>query len=175
MVRAMALPAAQLVRLLKSKTGDVDVYVYALGKALGYSTANLQWIVKQCNLETAYQTSNGITARNNAFGMSEVNVRPHTQIGAERVSPNEVQGVYSSRWSSVVDRFLWDSYWGMDSLRKSPEYPARVSEIYHASGAYRDNVVATGAPNWNLSRALVWLSVPLEILAIQTIWKSLKN
>lgn len=169
-----AMPSA-VVKLLNKKTGDVDVFVYVLGTALGYKASNLHWIVKQANLETAYQTSAGYVERKNAFGMSEVNVRENTQIGAQRVSPTEVQGIYATVWDSVVDRFMWDNYWGMDDLRNSEDYSQRVSEIYHASAAYRDNVVATGTPCWTMAKFATWVSIPLEIFAIQKTWNYFLN
>lgn len=175
MVRGMALVPAQLAKLLKGKAGEVDVYVYALGTLQGYSKNNLEWMCRQMCLETAHGTSNGMINRNNAFGMSCVSKRQNTQSGCEEVSTVETQGVYKSLWDSVVDRFMWDSYWGMDDFKSSPEYPQRVSAIYHTSDAYLDNVSATAATGYNVAIICTWLAVPLEILAIQKIWKFFQN
>jgi hypothetical protein len=175
MVRGITLIPGKVAALLKGKAGEVGVYLYALGTLQGYSKNNLEWMSRQMCLETAHGTSNGMINRNNAFGMSCVSVRQNTQIGCEEVSPVETQGVYSNLWSSVVDRFMWDDYWGVDSAKSADDYPQRVSAIYHASGTYVDNVSATAPTGFRIAVVATWLALPLEILAIQKLWKYFQN
>ena len=171
----MAVMPARAAGLLQGKKGEVGVYTYVLGTALGYSSANMKWIYQQMCLETAFGESNGIINRNNAFGMSCVNVRENKQIGCERVSPVETQGVYKNLFDSVADRYMWDNYWGLDAYKRSDTYREDVSNIYHTSSAYADNVSATPATGWTVAKTCTLVGVPLEIIAIQKIWKSFLN
>ena len=171
----MAAMPARAAGLLQGKKGEIGVYVYVLGMMYGYSSANMKWIYKQMLLETAFGESNGVINRNNAFGMSCVNVRQNTQIGCERVSPVETQGVYKNLFDSVVDRYMWDNYWNLDGAKRSDSYREDVSNIYHTSAAYADNVSATPAPGWTVAKTCAMVGVPLEILAIQKIWKYFLN
>lgn len=171
----MAVMPAKAAGFLKGKKSEVGVYIYVLGTALGYSAKNMLWIYKQMCLETAFGESNGMISRNNAFGMSCVNVRANTQIGCEQVSQVETQGVYKDLWSSVVDRFMWDNYWGLGAKKRSNDYPIDVSNIYHTSAAYANNVDATTAPGWSTAKTCSLVGVPLEILAIQKIWSYYRN
>lgn len=175
MVYAMAVMPAKAAGFLKGKKSEVGVYIYVLGTALGYSAKNMTFVYQQMCLETAFGESNGMVSRNNAFGMSCVNVRENTQVGCEQVSQVETQGVYKNLWDSVVDRYMWDSYWGLDAEKRSESYALDVSNIYHTSAAYANNVMQTTAIGWSTAKACAMVGVPLEILAIQKIWSYYRN
>lgn len=169
-----ALPRV-LAKLINPKTGEVAVSVYSLGTALGYSGKNIDFIYKQFILETAAGKSVAFRQDLNAFGMNEVNVRETTQIGARRVSPNEVLGQYASVWASCVDYFLWADYWGLDAFKRSTDFPERVGDIYHVNPDYTASVASTTAVGLTAGKAITWLVLPLEFLAIQKIWNFFKS
>lgn len=175
-------PARLLLRLIKKDTGEVDSAIYTLALLQGYSTGNARWLAKQFRHETAHGTSYSFKNDLNAWGMNKVNVRPTTQTGSRPVggsqailNTGEVLGVYPSLWASVVDRFWWDSYWGLDAFKRSTDYPERVGEIYHASPSYSANVSAVNPSGYTTAVAVTWMMLPLEIFAIQKIWEYFKN
>ena len=174
MVRGITLIPRKAAKLLKPNTGEVAVSVFALGTLLGYSQQNLMFIYKQFLWETARGTSNVFKTYNNAFGMNAVNVRQTTQTGTYETSV-ETLGIYPSVWSSVVDYFLWADYWSLDDFKRSDDYAQAASNIYHLSATYSYNVGSISPTGWNLGRLVTLTCLPLELLAIQKIWKSFKN
>lgn len=136
------------------------------GLLKGYSLKNLKWILNQAHLETGHFTSRIFRELNSPFGMSCVRSRKTTQIGCENLSDGNTAGVYSSRWSAINDRFLWDEEFGINP--RSNNYAKEVSKSYHPSSTYEQSVTNTRADLHGGFGLLSWVLVfaPLPILAI---------
>jgi hypothetical protein len=100
-------------------------------------------------------------------------IRDTTQIGCEDLSDGNTAGVYSSRWSAIKDRFLWDEEFNIDP--KDPYYSKTVSKVYHPSSSYEQSVNAVSEDGFGgfglLSWVLVLAPLPLMILAVSLINK----
>jgi hypothetical protein len=117
-------------------TTQSKILVYFLIK--GYPLASIKFLIKQYQLETANGESNLFHRNKNAFGMSCAQTRPTTLTDCETLSDGNTNAVFSSVWSSIKDRWLWDVYFNID--KKSPSYGVLVSEIYHPNAFYFTNV-----------------------------------
>lgn len=144
MVSAITRPAATLLRVA---TGLPSNYCRALtatgllGLLRGYSWANVEWLLKQVQLETGRGSSKAIQQDNNAWGMSCVSVRPTNQVGCRELPDGNTLGKYASVEESVLDRFAWDDWKGLQGLKRSPAYPAEVNvQGYNPSGIYAYSV-----------------------------------
>lgn len=173
MDRLIAATAAALAVVLRKSKAKVEtigaVLIYGLSR--GYSLSNLRWIVSQSALETGYWSNLGTSQDNNVFGMSCVATRKTTQIACRSINEVETSGVYRSISSCVLDRFYWDNYWGLDSHKRSENYPAMVAERYHASSAYGSSVTTTDCPDFG-AIGIAWLVVfPLEIGLVLKVFK----
>lgn len=143
------------------------LYIWLVFAFRGYSSNNCLWIYKQAMLETAYLKSTGLINDKNAFGMSRVYKRKTTQINSRVLSDGNTLGKYSSIYSSVKDRYLWDEYFKTNEYRKSPLYPSKVAEHYHKSDKYASSVNAFDGTGFQNSKYLLFASVPLTTYLIQ--------
>lgn len=137
----------------------------------GYSFANCKWIYKQAMLETGNLNSTGYNNDKNAFGMSVVRKRPTTQVGGRELSDGNTLGKYKSVFSSIKDRYMWDKYFKLDELKRSEDYPQRVSEKYHKSPAYASSVAGFDGTGYQNSLYLLAALVPTTYLLIKTFKK----
>ena len=100
--------------------------------------------------------------------MSCVESRKTTQIGCELLSDGNTAGVYSSKWSAINDRFLWDAEFSISP--RSSNYADEVSKRYHPSPEYSARVSNTRADlrgGFGLySWALVLAPLPLIFIAV---------
>lgn len=137
----------------------------------GYSFQNCKWIYKQAMLETGNLNSPGFTNDKNAFGMSIVRKRPTTQLGGRTLSDGNTLGKYSSVFSSIKDRLLWDKYFKLDEYKRSEEYPSKVSEKYHKSAAYAESVMRFDGTGYQNSLYVLAALIPTTYLLIKTLKK----
>lgn len=173
MEKLIQVTAQLIAAVLKEPRAKVEAVgaLLLLGLFKGYSLANIRWIAQQSALETGFWTNRGTTEDNNVFGMSRVNTRPTTQTGWRRINEHETSGVYSSVWSCVRDRFMWDRYWGVDADRKSDGYSAKVCEVYHASSSYCGSVDATLVGNYRTIQGAWSVVIPVEAAVLLQILK----
>lgn len=79
--------------------------------------------------------------------MSKVRLRPTTQVegrpALDGTGQNNTIGIYSSVYSSWIDRLMWDEYYGFDKYKSSEDYARLVGTKYHKSGSYTGSVWAT--------------------------------
>lgn len=136
------------------------------GLLKGYNLKNLKWILNQAHLETGHFSSRIFRELNSPFGMSCVRSRKTTQIGCENLSDGNSAGVYSSRWSAINDRFLWDKEYNIDP--RSVNYAKEVSKLYHPSSNYHSRVTNTRADLLGGFGVVSWAMVlaPLPIVAL---------
>jgi len=132
-----------------------------------YSFANIRWLYKQANHESGYLTSRLYNENNNIFGMSCVRKRPTTQVGCVDLSDGNTNGIYTSNWSCVKDRLMWDVEFNISP--RSEDYANLVSARFHPLGqTYRARVDATGDEGYSedlLVTALLPIA-PITLLSI---------
>jgi hypothetical protein len=102
--------------------------IVKIGRKRGYSTENIDFLLKQAKLEAgAHFTSRAVIEDNNVFGMGKVYSRPTTQIAARNAADGSganTIAIYRNVFDSVIDRFMWDDYNRLDGT--SVRYPDSV-------------------------------------------------
>lgn len=175
-LRFLSWLPSQLLGLLKSlnpKYSKALVYTYVLGTFKGYSFDNITFMINQITHETGHGTSNAIQTYNNTNGMNCVAVRPTTQTSC--TDNAESLGVYPDIYDSIIDRFMWDDYWGFDALRGDSSYITAVCSKYHTSPDY-EGIVSSLGNSLPKSVRLVSVAVfPLEIAAPVFIYSLIKK
>ena len=171
----MKATAALLAVLLRETRPKVEAImaIYLQGLWRGYSFASLAWMVKQSAHETGFWQNKGTVQDLNVWGMSRVQSRTTTQIGWRRINETETSGIYTSIWSSVRDRFMWDADSGINGRGDAETYADVVSALYHTSGNYArsvDAVVVSGQGRILTALAIV---IPLEVLALSSLLRKL--
>ena len=157
------------------KKSTYDGLIYYAFRLKGYTPENAEWLVKQARNESGHYTSKAFTEDRNVFGMSRVERRETTQIGW-RMSGDGINtiGVYSSHWSAVKDRVLWDKMHGFTG--KEPNYPKDiVKKAYNRNANY---VTAVSAVKTELDdfkerakRAIMVVSLGFTATAIYMVAK----
>lgn len=172
LTKATAALLAALLRVSPERVESIGA-IYMQGLTRGYSRQVLQWIVKQSAHETGYWTNKGTRDDRNVFGMSRVTTRQTTQIGFRRINETETSGVYTSIWSSVRDRFLWDSYHGINGRGSAEAYGNVVSAVYHTSPSYAGSVGAVSVDHESRILAAWAVVIPLELFVLISLFKKL--
>ena len=102
-----------------------------LGLLRGYSTQNVDWLLRQSILEAGVNyDSKAVKEDKNVWGMGGVLQRKTTQTGfrtANDGSGKNTIGQYSSIFDSCYDRFLWDSERNVERFKKAGQYANEVA------------------------------------------------
>jgi hypothetical protein len=147
----------------------VAIFIIINGIARGYSLRAMRWMYKQSVLETGGMTSRAYRQNKNAFGMAKVHRRPTTQVGSRPEEANDGEnntiGIYESVWHSVVDRFMWDKYFGISG--KSSEYAQLVcAKGYNSRPTYLPAVNAMNDKTFTAVMAVIATIAPTTVVAI---------
>lgn len=174
MVNLIAAPSAAISSLLNSKNYSFNQAVAQLtvcGLVKGYSIKNIIFLAQQIAQETAWATSYSYHNDFNAWGMNCVSSRETTQIGCRETDSGEVLGMYDNVYRSTVDRFLWDSYWGYDSLKRSTDYAETISKKYHTSVNYASAVSNIDTRSIRIAVYTAILTTPVELFLLYKLFK----
>jgi hypothetical protein len=175
-IKVLAWLPSQALKLTKSlplKYAQACVYTYILGVYRGYSFENITFMINQITHETGHGLSNAIESYNNTNGMNCVSTRPTTQTSCTENA--ESLGIYSDIYDSVIDRFMWDDYWGFDTLRTNDSYIEAAANRYHTSSSYSSIVSSLGTSVPNASRLVSLVVVPMELLLPIFLYKYAKT
>lgn len=176
MVNLIAAPSAAISSLLNRKSYSFNQAVAQLtvcGLSKGYSIKNIIFLAQQIAQETAWATSYSYHNDFNAWGMNCVSSRNTEQVGCRETDSGEVLGMYDSVYRSTIDRFLWDSYWGFDSLKRSPEYAEAISSKYHTSPNYASTVSSIDTGSIRVAVYTAILTTPVELFLLYKLFKYL--
>ena len=114
MAYVITYPALKVMNpKLSEKRLNGEFHIAVQGYLNGYSSANVDLLLRQARLEAGSWDNKATLEDNNPFGMGIVRTRPTTQIGsrpAQDGTGRNYIGNYGSVRSGVTDRFLWDSY-----------------------------------------------------------------
>ena len=174
MVNLIAAPSAAISSLLNGKTyayNKAIAQLTALGLVKGYSIKNIVFLAQQIAQETAWATSYSFHNDFNAWGMNCVSSRDTTQVGCRETDSGEVLGMYDNVYRSTADRFLWDSYWGYDSLKRSPEYAEVISSKYHTSPDYASTVSNIDTRSVRIAVYAAIITTPVELFLLYKLFK----
>jgi hypothetical protein len=124
---------------LSEKRLNGEFHVAVQGYLNGYTSANVDLLLKQARLEAGSWDNKATLQDNNPFGMGIVTKRPTTQIGsrpAQDGTGRNYIGNYASVRAGVADRFLWDSYNKIDP--KGSDYMnAVIAQGYNPNTQYQ--------------------------------------
>lgn len=161
-----AIPRLIARPFLRNPLTDTWIYVFYYGFLKGYALDNIVWLCQQAVLETGNGSSVSLVQDNNPFGMSEVNTRPTTQTGGRPAPEGNTRGIYASIGDAVLDRFMWDEYFGIKGEKTSSGYPGAVAARYYPSGNYATAVSAVDTAQINRAALITAIVLPLEILIL---------
>jgi hypothetical protein len=140
---------------LSEKRLNGEFHVAVQGYLNGYTSSNVDLLLKQARLEAGSWDNKATLNDNNPFGMGIVTKRPTTQIGsrpAQDGTGRNYIGNYATIRSGVADRFLWDSY----------------NKIDPKTGQYINAVIA-GGYNQNTQYQFSWLNTKADGLSVAKI------
>jgi hypothetical protein len=153
----LTYPALKLMNLkTPEKQLNGEYHIAVQGFLNGYSSENVDLLLRQARLESGKGWGNKATTQdNNPFGMGIVKKRPTTQLGArpaqDGTGVNYIGG-YSTIGSGVADRFLWDNF----------------NKVSPKSSQYVDAVIAAGY-NQNTQYQFSWLNTKDTSLTVRKI------